>query len=401
MALLATSDRETATARVVAVEPDPRSARALAALFDGHEQLAIDVVATIDDAIAAIEQRVPDLIMTTVLLHPGEEADLITRLKRMPSARHVPVVHIPAGVTEAVAAQQDHTSPRFSVFRRRTSTRHGCDVDELQAQMLTYIREARTARTTPILQVPDSHALVVVPETTALVPSRAGALEAADAFRNGRERRRARRRRREEMPWLWAVKLPWGGDVRVVDMSSTGMLVETAAHLDTGGTVALKMIGEQANLVVPAHTVRSEAAWMETGVLYRVGFEFAEELDTFGRYPLSVAAALRPRTLTDLLTRVMDDAERGIDPANVRTRFTQELLELIPARDIRFRHSSTDDGNEESVQFTVPNGGSAGLALQVAFEPGYSPSMLEFRFLQAAAAAAGIVAAYCPVGEDK
>ena len=216
--------------------------------------------------------------MTTPLLRPGEEADLIARLKRIPDARHVPVVHIPAGVPSS--AESEQTPGRFGIFRRRTNARHACDVAALQTQMLEYIRDARSAQTTSSLHTRAAEPLVVVPETTALVPSRDLALATAEALRSGRERRRARRRRRDEMPWLWTVKLPWGSDVRVLDMSSTGMLIETAAQLDAGGTVELKMIGEQENLVMPAHTIRAEAAWMETGVLYRVGLEFAQELDT-------------------------------------------------------------------------------------------------------------------------
>jgi hypothetical protein len=202
------------------------------------------------------------------------------------------------------------------------------------------------------------------------------------------------------MPWLWTVKLPWGSDVRVVDMSSTGMLIETATQLDAGGTVELKMIGEQENVVVPARTMRSEAAWAESGVLYRVGLEFAQELDTFGRYPLSVTAALRPRTLTDLLARVMADVERGTNPAKVRNRFTRELMDLVPAREIRFQHVSTPGSGDDLVHFSVPNASGSGIVLEVAFERGHAPSVLEFRFLQAAAAAAGVVAAFSPGPEQ-
>jgi hypothetical protein len=387
------------TAQVVAVEPDVRSAAALAALFDGHDQISIEVVATIGAAVDAIERCVPDLIMTTPLLRAAEEADLIARLKRIPDARHVPVVHIPAGVTPASAASEP-ASGRFGIFRRRTSAAHACDVAALQAQMLEYIRDARRSQTTSGLQARIADPPGMVPETTALVPARGIALASAEALRSGRERRRARRRRREDMPWLWTVKLPWGSDVRVLDMSSTGMLIETAAQLDAGGTVELKMIGEEENLVMPAHTIRAEPAWMESGVIYRVGLEFAEELDTFGRHPLSASAALRPRTLTSLLGRVMADAERGSEPANVRAQFVHELLELMPARSIRFRSALAPSSGEDVVHFAVPNATGPATVMEVAFEDGYTPSVMEFRFLQAAAAAAGVVAAFSPVLPD-
>ena len=58
MPVLATSNGPEATAQVVAVEPDPRSAAALAALFDGHDQISIDVVATIGAAVEAIGRSV-------------------------------------------------------------------------------------------------------------------------------------------------------------------------------------------------------------------------------------------------------------------------------------------------------------------------------------------------------
>ena len=399
MALLFVPDSPPATGRVLVIEPDSARGGALTALLEDTEQLVTDLVPTIADAVRAIERDVPDLILTTALLPPTEAADLIDRLKQMPRTRHVPVVDIPAGVPTSSDSPRERTSQVLGVFGRRSTgpRQRGFDVAALRAQILEYIREARESQSLYSDVVSDQRLLR--PETMALVPAMSEALVPMHDTRSGRERRRARRRRREEMPWLWAVKLPWGSDVRVLDMSSTGMLIETAAALNPGGCVDLKMIGEQENLVMPAHAVRSEPAWLEAGVVYRVALEFAQELATFGRYPLSIAAALRPRTLTDLVTRVMSDVEGGIEPAKVRARFTEELRRLLPAGDIHVGRATASTDESDRLYFKIPSATDPAMVLAVTFDRGYQPSLLEFRFLQAAAAAAGMVEAFSPLGE--
>jgi hypothetical protein len=398
---LAILESPSATNRVLVIEPDPVRGGALKALLDDDDQLSTDVVPSIAAAVRAIERDVPDLILTTALLPPHEGSDLIGRLKQMPHTRHVPVVDIPAGVPTSIDAPRPRSPYLLGVFsRRKTAPRQrGFDVAALRSQILEYIDEARASQT-PVFGDSFPESGLAHPGSMALVPTKSGALVPTHDTRGGRERRRARRRRREEMPWLWTVKLPWGSDVRVVDMSSTGMLIETAADLNPGGYVNLKMIGEQENLVMSAYAVRSEPSWLDAGVVYRVALQFSHELATFGRYPLSLAAALRPRTLTDLVNRVMADVEGGTDPASVRAKFTDELRQLLPARDIRFgRGVSTDD--QDAVHFTIPSAAGPATVLAVTFERGYQPSLAEFRFLQAAAAAAGMVQAFSPVGDEE
>ena len=400
--------------RLVALEPDPRRAAALKGLLRGHRRLSFDVVTSVPDAIEAIARSVPDIVMASAFLPPADGAELIAQLKQMAGARHVPVIDIPPGVGATASAAP---APRLlGVFRRqsREALAGGCDAATLHAQIDECIRDARAER--PPIAADDGPRLSLVrfdadeedralPDTSLIVRQPRIADLARRHFetdRSGPERRRALRRRRDEMPWLWSVKLPWGSQVRVVDMSSTGALIETAAKLTAGASVDLKMIGEQANLLVPARTVRSEIAAHDVmGVVYRVALEFAMELEMFGTHPLSPTAALRPHTLADLLTRVMAEVERTTSPSDVWTKFEQELRRLVPAREIQLRPSPADTRLAgESVYFTVPRPSGPGMVLQVTFENGYQPSVVEFRFLQAAAAAAAAVAEFAPIVEE-
>jgi hypothetical protein len=387
---------DTREGRVIAIEPDARRARALETLLARDEQLSIEVVPSISEAVAAVERGVPDVIMANALLPPAEEADLIGRLKQMPQARHVPIVDMP--IVETVDIPKKGMTSRLGIFRSQPRPHRGCDGATLQAQILEYVREARAARR----RVDDaSDEPTVGADVTALVASNRTEPETSLAMMRGRDRRRARRRRRDEMPWLWTVKLPWGADVRVLDMSSTGIQIETAAQIEAGGRLDLKMIGEQENLVMPAQAVRTETAWVRAGALYRVGLEFTRELETFGPHPLSLAAALRPKTLTDVLSRVVGNLERGVDPAQLRASYTDELRRLLPARDIQLRPPDVPSRRDNAVQFSVPSGNDGALVLEVAFDHDYQPSLAEFRFLQAAAAAAGVVTAFSSASGER
>ena len=63
-------------ALIVAVEPDRRQAARVGALAGGLAGTQLVVAETVDRAIAVLAGRVPDLILTSLLLSPKEEARL-------------------------------------------------------------------------------------------------------------------------------------------------------------------------------------------------------------------------------------------------------------------------------------------------------------------------------------
>src|SRR5262249_12916906 len=65
----------------------------------------------------------------------------------------------------------------------------------------------------------------------------------------GTRRLRAHRWERSDLPWLSSVKLPWGLEVRLLNISSSGVLVESGSKLAAGSVLAFHLSGPNKNLV--------------------------------------------------------------------------------------------------------------------------------------------------------
>jgi hypothetical protein len=205
------------------------------------------------------------------------------------------------------------------------------------------------------------------------------------------QRHRDERRTLGEVPWLSTVKLPWGPEVSLLNISRTGMLVETTFKFTPGNLTEFQLCGPEVNLVVRARFVRSEVAAVDSrSVKYHAAAVFSEELrlQTFlGRGNLFSP----PKALAELLTHVVADLDR-YGQGGLRSRFEQGLRKLVVARDIQIRDgvvSPTD--TSESIYFTVPSTLGTRAILQVTFEPGHELLEMEFRLLQSAATLAAVI----------
>ena len=232
-------------------------------------------------------------------------------------------------------------------------------------------------------QVVLSPQVVSSPEDDVLAPYRRGPAE---------QYPRHRRLTRGEVPWLSAVKLSWGLEVSLLNISSTGMLVETTAKFTPGSVTEFRFVGPDTSLVVPARFVRSEVAQVDTrSVRYHAAAVFSKEL------PLSAflghgAAASMSKALADLLTDVMTDVDRGGRQALLRPRFEKALRRMVSAEDIQIRDGvATSQDGGESIYFTVPSVDGSRPILQATFEPGHQLSEMEFRLLKSAATLASVV----------
>jgi hypothetical protein len=187
------------------------------------------------------------------------------------------------------------------------------------------------------------------------------------------------------------VKLPGVAEVRVVDISTRGLLLETTSKLPLGSTMDFQVVGQDTSLCVPGRVLRSDVSEVDArGVKYRVAAAFARDLNLLGFAPQSASPALTPTALADVFSRVLSEADRS-GPAAVR-RFEQELRQLLPVRDIQLRQGPlTPSGDGESIYFTVPAGNGPQPVLQAIFEPDYELSPMEFKVLKAAATLAAAV----------
>ncbi len=394
--------------RILAIESDPERSKTLEHVLRGHVRARLEIVRSVDQAIRSMTDKVPDLILTSPFLKPAEEAALSTHLRRTPPAAHVPVITVPHSIETDDAGRS--TPPRMLGFLRRRSTApSACAPDTLRNQIEDYLVQARAARTGLCVGLSDSlcvttalaprtvpaPAPIVVAQSVVQRPHLLGGSEATD-------RRRARRRPATELPGLWAVRFPLCPEAKVVDISSTGVLVETSSKISPGGTLDLHVLGQNIDFRVAARMVRSEVASVDRlGVKYRAAAAFSHELDITGLQIAPSDPSGMPKVLADVLARVLADVDRRSSDASLRARFEQELRQLLPVREIKIRRTPViPDETTESVYFTVPRASGSRPILQAVFEPDYQPSAMEFRILKAAAGVAAVILEFAPLGEE-
>jgi hypothetical protein len=200
---------------------------------------------------------------------------------------------------------------------------------------------------------------------------------------------RAQRKTRADLPWLSTIKLPWGLEVRLLNMSSTGMLVETTSKFTPGSIAEFEITGTDDSIVVPARFVRSEIVGVDgRGVRYRAAAVFDREVDLDGPRVTLARVASTPIALANWLHQLAGDLENKAGPAALRERFENGLRRLVSARDVRILEEPTPPTEGcESIYFNMSAAGRRSV-LQVTFEPGFQPSELDFKMLQAGASLA-------------
>jgi hypothetical protein len=173
--------------------------------------------------------------------------------------------------------------------------------------------------------------------------------------------------------------------VDLVNISRTGLLVESGSKLAPGVTLELHLSGPGTNLVVLARFVRSEVARINRlGVRYYAAAQFETPLDVFAPRHEPVTRSTTPRALAELLATVLAESDHHPEPA--RIRFARGFRALVRARDVLIRHAPVapmDDS--ESIYFHVKGEGRSRVILQVMFEPDRALTASEFRLLKAGA----------------
>jgi hypothetical protein len=354
----------------------------------------LHVVHSTADGVQALRESVPDLVVTTTFLPPAEEAALRAQLQEVPAAGHVQVVSLPPFIRERETS--DGSPRRVLMFLGRETRAPGgspCDAEAVVDDITTYLAQGRCHR--------EAASRVAIasggasPPATVLPPDASLAVDTV--LREADDRRAARRRSTGEVPWLGTVNLPWGTEVKVLDISKSGLLLESPLRLVVGSTLDLQLVGLDGQLRVPARLVRSEIAAVDRlGVRYRTAAAFMRPLQIPGL--LSDARPLpSPQALADLLSRVVANVDVA-SASDLRRKFEHELRELLPVRDIQLRRAPVVERvGTESIVFAVPQGTGPSPILQVTFHPDYQPSLAEFRLLKVAAAVAAVLLQLAPL----
>ena len=359
-------------------------------LIREHTTLAdVTMVDSVKAAIASFKDKQPDLIVAPTLLSL-EESDQLTSHVKWEADPHVQMLTIPA--LDMLRESEPEVRRRFAFLRRRRPISLGLQYDPgmVGKQIAERLERAVALREEKGTSL-DIRALVRRPAPPVAFESVRNTLPVpfgAPKFQN----RAARTSQRG--PWLWAVRLPWGADVELVNISRTGVLLETASRVTPGMILELQLDGMGQNRTVMARFVRSEIARADSSLVrYHAAAQFEEPLDLLapGNEPLdvnsyraepAVMATVTPQSLTDLFSMVMSDTRQSQDAC---TRFARGLGALIGARDVFVRPTPiVPDRDCESIFFRVNGDDRSGMILQVLFDRNRSVTTTEFRLLKAA-----------------
>ena len=408
-----------ASARILAIEPDPRTGAVLHRILNKRVLRAdLKVVRTLDAALGSITKQVPDLILTSTFLPPADLARLIEELGRRDDATHTQIISTPHALEEPEGRFYDESGRILRFPRQRTAGgAFYCDPLVLRHQIDEYLEQARALRVAARDRqeqglVPVSRALLerrthdlrdrASISTALVVPSAREVRELTAALRPP-DRRTATRRRAADLAGHWGIKLDPPADASIVDISRTGVRLETSVDFNPGSLINVEVIGMENSLSVAARLIRSEMVPGGPEVRFRAAAMFVRELDLFPAHtnPAIVAAAAAsaapPGVLADVLRRVLANATWVSNGATLWSSFESEVSALVRAREVRIRAVPVrGSGGCQSLYFRIPTATGAEHGLHAVFERGYRPTATEFRLLKAAASLAAVVLELAP-----
>jgi CheY-like chemotaxis protein len=319
--------------RVLVVEPDPTRADALERLLRSAASFRLEIVGGADEALRSMERELPTLLVTSTFLPPADVETITRYVRQMTRGWRLPVVDLPYCMSGSavIAPAPRARGLRLGLLRSRSAVSPaGWDEAGVREHIEQYLQQAVT-EPQPLQDRQEAHALHSPEQSLCLVPVPVG--QAARAFHGSSldraastvlgqrpDRRRARRKRLEELPLRWQLALPGASEVRIVNISTSGVLLETATQIVPGTVLDVQLLGQDRNLEVPARMVRTEIVGADTlGVRYRVAAAFARELDV-----LESDSSLLPAdaaSLADALQRASAEIERAIEQVPIAAGF--------------------------------------------------------------------------------
>jgi len=345
------------TPRILAIEPDRAHALALKKFVQSCIDADLVVVDSVPSAKAAIAEQLPQAVLVSELVSPDDDVDLTAHVRSRVPGRPLPILAVPAmgggdeelspaprGLLRLIASGGSLTdAPRLQMARRQAALRHA-----LQA----------------IADLPAAPA-----GATAIAP----------------QRPRAPRWKGDNIPWLTRVTMPLGLEVRLVNISRSGLLIESRGHFVSGQPAAFELHG-RLRVVVPGRFVRSTAVSPD-GALYHSAALFDDDLPLFaphasGLYGHTIVSS----DLGEVLAWVRGQARSGMRPERIRAAFELSIQELVGARAVLIcRAPAQADEPGDSVCLPVPTTDGSVAFLQAIYDTARPPSLHAFEQLQTAA----------------
>lgn len=134
-------------ALILAIEPDKRQASQLTAIVRGRLKAELVLADSADRALAALGDRVPDLILTAALLPPKDESALDDRLRSLNgAAAHIQTLTIPVLATKSGSKGGGILSSLRRDKPQPSHTPDGCDPAVFAEQCKEYLVRAVSER---------------------------------------------------------------------------------------------------------------------------------------------------------------------------------------------------------------------------------------------------------------
>jgi len=137
-------------ALILAIEPDRRQANQLNSMVRGRLRAELVLGDSAERALAALGDRVPDLILTTALLSPKDETALADRLRKLDgTAAHVQTLTIPMLASPRSQASGGSRGGVLSALigdRPQSAMIEGCDPAVFAEQCAAYLERAAAER---------------------------------------------------------------------------------------------------------------------------------------------------------------------------------------------------------------------------------------------------------------
>jgi len=371
-----------------------------------HLNAEVTLVTSTTAAIAVMGEQAPDVVLTSSLVGPRDEKRLAAHLRQAPSLRHLPILTIPPIVDERDTSGARQRGLLWRLLGRRTRDWPTCDLEAVASRIREAVEQAKAASADrPEEAVGDGPTRLADADAgPELVEAPASVLQMTDSeLRSycglGSRQNRAHRFTTAELPWISSVRLGWGLELRLLNLSRSGMLVESGIRLTPGARTSIHLRGPDKDMVVGARVVRSRVSAVDSlGVKYVAAAEFEQGFDAWTpAEPAPEVLGGPSEYFMRVVAGVRDRAARGDHPVDLRTAFETGVRDLVAAREIRLREAPVVENDEcESVYFTIPTHDAEPAVLQVTFEPNYRPNPKEFEALKAAALAAADVLQFTP-----
>jgi hypothetical protein len=131
---------------ILAIEPDRRQAAHLTGAV--RQRVAADLVLaeTTEEALDAIGNRVPDMVLVPALLSPQEDAALAAALRLMATAAHIRMLTIPVLANGTKRSKSGGILGKWRRGRDESPALDGCDPSVFADQINAYLEEAAAER---------------------------------------------------------------------------------------------------------------------------------------------------------------------------------------------------------------------------------------------------------------